>query len=156
MEREIKFEYGFESVNGIVKKSYALSEIPNIKEKCDVWNDLPIVYVRQFTGLKDKNGKEIYHKDRIRFTINFSDENARAYWSEDCFIGEVYWKDYGWSVNNISFEKMYDQDYVFRMQDRDFDKRLLDRYSKIRVCEFNEISNIEVIGNIYENPELIN
>ena len=28
-----KFEYGFESVNGIVKKKYYLHEIPNIKEK---------------------------------------------------------------------------------------------------------------------------
>lgn len=52
---EIKFEYGFQSVNGIVKKVYSLSDIPNIKDKCDVWNVLPIVYVRQYTGLKDKN-----------------------------------------------------------------------------------------------------
>jgi uncharacterized phage protein (TIGR01671 family) len=61
--REIKFEYGFESVNGIVKKVYALSEIPNIKEKCDVWNVLPVIYVRQFTGLQDKNGVDIYVGD---------------------------------------------------------------------------------------------
>ena len=62
-KREIKFEYGFESVNGIVKKKYYLHEIPSIKEKCDVLNVLPIVYVRQFTGLKDKKGVDIYEND---------------------------------------------------------------------------------------------
>jgi hypothetical protein len=63
MNREIKFEYGFESVNGIVKKVYHLHEIPNIQQKCDVWNVLPIKYVRQFVGHKDKNGTEIFEGD---------------------------------------------------------------------------------------------
>lgn len=63
MKREIKFEYGFESVNGIVKKVYALSEIPYIKEKCNVWYELPLIYVRQFAGSKDKNGNDVYEGD---------------------------------------------------------------------------------------------
>ena len=63
MNREIKFEYGFISVNGLVKKVYHLHEIPNIQQKCDVWNVLPIKYVRQFVGHKDKNGVEIFEGD---------------------------------------------------------------------------------------------
>ena len=62
--REILFEYGFESVNGIVKKQYYLHEIPNIAKKCDVWDMLPLAYVRQYTGLKDKNGKKIFEYDK--------------------------------------------------------------------------------------------
>lgn len=81
---DLKFEYGFNSVNGIVKKKYYLSEIPNIKEKCDVWNVLPIKYVRQSTGLKDKIGIEIFEGDLVQhdswnypFEIIFNDEKAR-------------------------------------------------------------------------------
>lgn len=61
--REIKFEYGFESINGIVKKVYSLSEIPFIADKCDVWNKLPIKYVRQFTGLLYLSRAEVFEGD---------------------------------------------------------------------------------------------
>lgn len=91
-----KFEYGFESVNGIVKKKYYLHEIPNIKEKCDVWNVLPIVYVRQFTGFTDKKEVEIYqgdickyHKNTSKwlvsyhFEVRFKNGAFYAYWERD-------------------------------------------------------------------------
>lgn len=63
MNREILFEYGFKSVNGIVKKQYGLHDISNIKEKCDVWYELPLVYVRQYTGKEDRNGVKIFEGD---------------------------------------------------------------------------------------------
>lgn len=72
MNRDLKFEYGFDSVNGIVKKVYHLHEIPNIQQKCDVWNVLPIKYVRQSTGFKDKNGTEIFEGDQLHICAGYS------------------------------------------------------------------------------------
>lgn len=72
MKREIKFEYGFESVNGTVKKVYHLHEIPTIKQKCDVWDLLPIKYVRQSTGVKDKNGTDIFEGDQLHICNGYS------------------------------------------------------------------------------------
>ena len=79
--------------------------------------ELPLM---QYTGLKDKNGKEIYEGDILRFQF-----------SEWC-ISPVYWtKERGWTVhgNITAWEYSIGSDF-----------------SK---------SNLEVIGNIYENPELL-
>lgn len=88
--REIKFEYGFESINGIVKKKYYLHEIPFLREKCDVWNILPLAYVRRFTGLLDKKGVEIYEGDKCYFEIKgLGSGNAECYFVHGCFFLKV-------------------------------------------------------------------
>ena len=117
MQREIKFEYGFESVNGIIKKVYHLHEIPNIHQKCDVWNILPLKYVRQYTGLKDKNGVEIFEGDICIHTLK-SDIKGIISFFEGSFI-------IGIPVTCHS------------------------------LIHFNCPKNIEITGNIHDNPELI-
>lgn len=124
--REIKFEYGFQSVNGIVKKTYHLHELPDIKEKCDVWNILPIAYVRQFTGLYDKDGREIYEGDVV--------ECLSATEPEDKGFLCVF-KDFRWKFFNI------------RYPDNDF-------YSTVNYFYIQK--KCVVIGNIHEHPELLN
>ncbi len=75
------------------------------------WNGIAL----QFTGLKDKNGKEIYHKDMVRY--------YEELWTVE------------WNENSSSFEVLsLDKNEVMAMGD----------------------SRMEIIGNIYENPELLN
>lgn len=133
MNRDIKFEYGFEFSNGIVKKVYHLHEIHQIKEKCDLWNELPIKYVRQFIGLFDQTGKEIYEGDIITF-----------HYDEDDYRGLVCLS----TTYGISF-KVLGQVYFINTDYQSFSK-----IEKDWIMSNNPYDKV-VIGNIHENPELL-
>ena len=76
--------------------------------------------VMQFTGLKDKNGKDIYEGDIVKL-------------NEAAYIFTVNWVDYQFKLVHIKYNKM-DWGCIGRIADLNF--------------------NVEIIGNIYENPEL--
>lgn len=81
----------------------------------------------QYTGLKDKNGKEIYEGDIVK--INGADRIYYIRWFDDmCFAFADIRSDY---VN--TFYECYNT------------------HNNGFPCD----THIEVIGNIYENPELI-
>lgn len=87
------------------------------------------VVLMQYVGLKDKNGKEIYEGDIVRF---LDGECTSTESGMDCDefenVGEIVWEGYHWDVTNrngIDTEEAFSDEF-------------------------------EVIGNIYENPELIN
>lgn len=74
----------------------------------------------QFTGLHDKNGKEIYEGDLIRVS------------ADETFIGQVEYRQ-----------------EVCAFEIKRFSKRNWNQY------QLSSSQYLEVIGNIYENPELI-
>jgi uncharacterized phage protein (TIGR01671 family) len=84
----------------------------------------------QYTGLKDKNGKEIYEGDVIRYT-----KNKHLIYPNFTTVIEYYKYSFGFRLQN-SFNT-YDP---FCLHDE---------------IEIDFLPYIEVIGNIYENPELL-
>ncbi|MDK4490072.1 YopX family protein [Fusobacterium necrophorum] len=80
--------------------------------------------IMQYTGLKDKNGKEIYEGDIVKVPHFLHDERIKI-------NGVVKY------VNNRA-------EFVIDLEDIE---------ETFYCC--NQSERIEVVGNIYENPELL-
>ena len=134
MEREIKFRgfsisckkwmYGYVWIVPGVNLHYILTGKIDVKD-CSI--EKYAVYpesVGQFTGLKDKNGKEVYKGDIVKEQRRrFKDKYFAVKWNND--IGS----------------------YIFEP---------LDKSLKSYPCfNIGTVKGLEVIGNIYENPELL-
>lgn len=81
------------------------------------------VEIMQYTGLKDKNGKEIYE-------------------------GDILAREFYWSLR-VEFDKG-----SFMVRDLD-EVRYNNLICNFHINLFNDIEEYEVVGNIYENPNLL-
>jgi uncharacterized phage protein (TIGR01671 family) len=126
MNREIKFR----AWDGGTKH---MTKGKPLKESCEIARDQPDWYwddsvvIIQYTGLKDKNGKEIYEGDVLRdrisgvvWVVKFGLNKKAGY--------------IGWYVENEEIERT---------------STIAGDYGA------DQNSYVEVIGNIYENPELL-
>ena len=95
--------------------------VPNYPQDCELM---------QYTGFRDKNGKEIYEGDIVKYKNEVNDEIITPIeWSNECS---------GWFANRGG-----------RLAD------LIHEQTIIRKKQFKEVDYPEIIGNIYENPELL-
>lgn len=138
MNREIKFRVAMKSDILKNNKSWVIEEMKNYSSLCFFKNDegtgfeLNNVYssqeremhIMQFTGLKDKNGKDIYEGDILLMN--------------------------------------YDLPYYEGIKHKNGKALVIVKYEKTNCIEFGsiigyEIDNeeAEVIGNIYQNKELL-
>jgi len=112
--REIKFRAWAHGSKAMFK--------PSIEDGWDLLqgtlHPLPNTTLMQYTGLKDRNEKEIYHFDILSLPMRFSGDHTYK-----PSIAVMQWEHDGWYVEDQG------------------------------ECGYSEM---EVIGNIFENPELLN
>ncbi len=126
-QREIKFRAWNIQTKRMLKDSINL----NHGEGLDYNQAEEDFILMQFTGEKDKNKKEIYEGDILKFEFTKDNKNR----------GLVHYHGVVWYAKKSK--------WALRRKNKDKKKTHIVGLGKIKLIDH------EVIGNIYENPELL-
>lgn len=98
------------------------------------WGECKNTILLQFTGLKDKNGKEIYEGDILKF--------------DDGRTAKIIWFETGWYIAGRAHSKI-EKSYSKMNEPGEVSEwhQSASRYGNLR--------HGEIIGNIYETPEIL-
>jgi hypothetical protein len=128
MSREIKFRAWEKYLKEIIPV-YNIDFVNRMINTESAWRTFNEIELMQYTGLKDKNGKEIYEGDIVKassqgswgtFEVKWRQEGSPQWILYPAWQSEKFWHLHGTKLPNGDY-----------------------------------IDLIEVIGNIYENPELL-
>ena len=122
MKREIKFRF-WQTIEKFMLNWDEIN-LSSLYELLTAADSIPM----QFTGLTDKNGKEIYEGDLVELKTNYHTQDRRFGWQKV----EIFFENLQYLCKN-NLGQIYD---------------LLEETDKGSYCW-------EVVGNIYENPELL-
>ena len=103
--------------------------------------------IMQYTGLRDKNGREIYEEDIIKGHLDSKWDTKKKTWiAEEYLLGKVVYNAeqgvYGIKHDSYLYRASSDCDLAI--------KTSLENYLPL-----NYFVELEVVGNVFENPELL-
>lgn len=109
--------------------------------------------IMQFAEFKDKNEKDIYEGDIVKFHYFYQSlgEGLGGQESEHELIGVVKWGAYGWAISAIKGEHW--EGYT-GYKPGEGESYIVDLYAMNESSIHEE--SFEVIGNIHEHPHLLN
>lgn len=123
--REIKFDLIYKGEHRFHHKKYYLCELMRgIDKICDIHHMMDLIAKRQYTGLKDKNGVEIYEGDIVKGSLK---SVTGKHFGE--YVGKVIFSEFEWAVETGD--------------------------GSFPVASWVIVQYVEVIGNTYETPELL-
>ena len=139
--REIKFRVWQKSLKRFMSQYYDGGEriVMSLEGKPLEWDEMKNLremsddfVVQQYTGLKDKNGKDIYEGDIIQWSIDWRERKAEVKYGIGEFDGGVY-KYAGFYLEG--------------------DGRILEPYEITNMIKHKEYYSYKVVGNILEGVD---